>query len=256
MNATHQLFDMTGKLAIVTGGSRGLGKAIALGFAAAGADIIVTSRTLSACQEVVRQIEAMGRKALAVACDVGEWKQVDALVETVYEAFGRCDVLINNAGIVQKLIPLAQTSEEMFDHFYQVNTKGPMHLATLVAQRMGQAGGGTIVNMVTMGAMRPVGYLAMYTSSKAATMALTRSMADEWAPLGVRVNAIAPGPFQTDMLDDLETGSAGFIQSSANATMLKRVAQTDEIIGPALFFANQASSYVTGQTLSVCGGIL
>ena len=254
MNSSLQMFDLTGKVAIVTGGSRGLGKAIALGFAAAGADIVVTSRSLSACQEVVSQIETMGRKALAVACDVGQWKQVDLLADATYKHFGRCDILINNAGIVQDLIPLAQTSEEMFDHFYQVNTKGPMHLATLVAQRMGQSGGGTIVNMVTMGALRPCGQLAMYCSSKAATIALTRSMADEWAPLGVRVNAIAPGPFKTEMLDELEAASPGFIKYSADFTMLKRVAQAEEIVGPALFLASKASSFVTGQTLSVCGG--
>lgn len=256
MNATQQLFDLTGKVALVTGGSRGLGKAIALGFAAAGADVIVTSRTLPSLQEVAGQIETMGRRALAVACDVGQWAEVDRLVDTVYEKFGRCDVLVNNAGIVQTMTPLAQTTEEMFDRFYGVNTKGPMHLAAAVANRMIPAGGGSIVNIVTMGGLRPSAFLAMYCSSKAALIALTRSMADEWAPQGVRVNAIAPGPFLTEMLEDLASQQAGFLEYCESVTMLKRAGQPEEIVGPALFLASQASSYMTGQTISVCGGAI
>ena len=256
MNTTQQLFDLSGKLALVTGGSRGLGKAIALGFAAAGADVVVTSRSLPALQEVTREIEAMGRRALAIASDVGEWAEVERLVETVYEKFGRCDVLVNNAGIVQTMTPLTQTSEEMFDRFFGVNTKGPMHLAAAVAKRMIPAGGGSIVNIATMGGLRPAGQLALYCSSKAALIALTRSMADEWASQGIRVNAIAPGPFLTEMMTDLEKQNPGFIKYAESVTMLRRAAEPQEIVGPALFLASQASSYVTGQTLSVCGGAI
>lgn len=256
MNTTQQLFDLTGKVALVTGSSRGLGKAIALGFAAAGADVIVTSRTLPSLQEVAGQIEALGRRSLAVACDVSRWAEVERLVAAVYEKFGRCDVLVNNAGIVQTMTPLTQTSEEMFDHFYGVNTKGPMHLAAAVAKHMIPAGGGTIVNIVTMGGLRPAGHLALYCSSKAALIALTRSMADEWASQGIRVNAIAPGPFLTDMMEDLEHQSPGFIKYSEDVTMLKRAGHADEIVGPAIFLASQASSYMTGQTISVCGGAI
>ncbi len=256
MHTLQGLFTLNGKVAIVTGASRGLGKAIALGFAAAGADIVVTSRSLAACEGVARDIEALGRRALAVACDVADWKQLEQLVETVYREFGRCDVLVNNAGITQQMTPLTQTSEQMFDQVYGVNTRGPMHLAALVAERMGKAGGGTIVNIVTMGALRSPGHIALYTSSKAAMVALTRSMADEWASLGIRVNAIAPGPFLTEMLEDLASQMPGFLEYSEGVTMLKRSAQPEEIVGPALFFASQASSFVTGQTLAVCGGAI
>ena len=256
MHTPQELFNLEGKVAIVTGGSRGLGRGIALGFAAAGADIVVTSRSLAACEDVARDIESLGRQALAVACDVADWQQLEQLVETVYRKFGRCDVLVNNAGVTQLMTPLTRTSAEMFDQIYGVNTRGPMHLAALVAERMGKSGGGTIVNIVTMGALRSCGHIALYTSSKAAMVALTRSMADEWAALGIRVNAIAPGPFLTEMLADLAAQSAGFLEYSEGATMLKRAAQPEEIIGPALFFASQASSYVTGQTLAVCGGAI
>jgi NAD(P)-dependent dehydrogenase (short-subunit alcohol dehydrogenase family) len=248
------LFDLSGRVALVTGASRGLGKAIALGLAKAGADVVVASRTLSACQRVAAQIEAMGRRALPVACDMGCWEEVDSLVEQSFRRFERCHVLVNNAGVAQSLLPLTETGSEFFDELYGVNVKGPMHLASLLAPRMGEAGGGAVVNVITMGALRPGGYLGMYCSSKAALRALTRSMAEEWAPLGVRVNAVAPGPFMTDMLSDLERGTPGFIEHSAEVTLQKRVADPEEIVGPVLFLASDAASFVTAQTLSVCGG--
>ncbi|MCG3168690.1 MAG: 2-dehydro-3-deoxy-D-gluconate 5-dehydrogenase [Pseudomonadales bacterium] len=256
MTHPKELFDLGGRVALVTGASRGLGRAIALGLAAAGADVIVTARTREACADVAHQIEALGRRALALGCDVGDWQQVDALVDAAYAGFGRCDVLVNNAGMTQQMMPLTQTTEQMFDRIYSVNTKGPMHLSSLVAARMAGSGGGSIVNIATMGALRSPGHLAMYTSSKAAMVALTRSMADEWASLGIRVNALAPGPFLTDMLDDLASQMQGFLEYSEGVTMLKRSARPEEIVGPVLFLASSASSFVTGQTLAVCGGAI
>ncbi|MBT4519292.1 MAG: SDR family oxidoreductase [Halieaceae bacterium] len=251
-----QLFDLSGKVAIVTGASRGLGKAIALGLAEAGADIVASSRTLSECQQTADQIAALGPRSLAVACDIGNWQAIDNLVEKAHAHMGRIDILVNNAGIAQDPHPLTDTSEEMFNRYYQVNTKGPMHLAAITAPIMAQTGGGSIVNIITMGALKPGGYLPMYCSSKAALKALTRCMAEEWASLGVRANAIAPGPFLTDMLQDLESTTPGFIEGSANITLLKRIAQPEEIVGPVTFMASDASSYVTGQCLSVCGGAI
>jgi NAD(P)-dependent dehydrogenase (short-subunit alcohol dehydrogenase family) len=252
----QKLFDLTGKVAIVTGGSRGLGREICLGLARAGADVVVSSRKLAACQAVAKQVESLGRNALPAAGDMSRWSDIDALAEKAHERFGRCDVLVNNAGITQEGVPLESTSEALFDEFHAVNVKGPMRLASLVAPRMGEAGGGAIINVVSTAALQPVGFMAAYSASKAALRALTRVMAEEWAPLGVRVNAIAPGPFLTDMMKDLEKSTPGFLEQCAGNTLQKRLADPQEIVGPVLFLASDAASYVTGQTLAVCGGVL
>jgi NAD(P)-dependent dehydrogenase (short-subunit alcohol dehydrogenase family) len=251
-----ELFDLSGKIAIVTGGSQGLGHALCLGLAKAGADVVVTSRRLEVCQDVAKQVEDIGRRALPVACDMACWEEIDQLVERCFEHFGRCDVLVNNAGITQAPGPMLEISAEFFDQLYAVNVKGPMHLASLVAPRMAEQGGGAIVNVITMGALRPGGYLSTYCSSKAALNALTRCMAEEWAPMGVRVNAVAPGPFRTEMLEGLERAAPGFMEQSADVTMLKRVAEAEEIVGPVVFLASEAASFVTAQTVSVCGGAI
>lgn len=247
-------FNLSGKVALVTGGSRGLGRAMALGLARAGADVLVSSRTLAACEAVVTEIEALGRQALAVACDMRSWADIDRLAERTFTRFRRCDVLVNNAGIMQTPLPLVETSSALFDDFFAVNVKGPMRLANLVAPRMGAAGGGSIINVMSIGGLKPGPNLGMYCSSKAALQALSRVMAAEWAPLKVRVNALAPGPFRTDMMEDMEQRFPGFMQHSANVNMQKRVAEPDEIVGAVLFLASDASSFVTAQTLSVCGG--
>jgi len=254
MERMQQRFDLTGKVALVTGGSRGLGRAMSLGLADAGADVVVASRTLSACEAVVADIHALGREALAVDCDMRNWTDIDRLAERTYGRFGRCDVLVNNAGIMQTPSPLVQTDSALFDEFFEVNVKGPMRLATQVAPRMGAAGGGSIINVISIGGLKPGPNLGMYCSSKAALQALTRVMAAEWAPLKVRVNALAPGPFRTDMMEDMDQRVPGFIQHSVSVNMQKRMAEPDEIVGAVLFLASGASSFVTAQTLSVCGG--
>ncbi|MBP1684517.1 MAG: family oxidoreductase [Deltaproteobacteria bacterium] len=254
MERMQQRFDLTGKVALVTGGSRGLGRAMSLGLADAGADVVVASRTLSACEAVVADIHALGREALAVDCDMRNWADIDRLAERTYGRFGRCDVLVNNAGIMQTPSPLVQTDSALFDEFFEVNVKGPMRLATQVAPRMGAAGGGSIINVISIGGLKPGPNLGMYCSSKAALQALSRVMAAEWAPLKVRVNALAPGPFRTDMMEDMDERIPGFIQHSVSTNMQKRMAEPDEIVGAVLFLASDASSFVTAQTLSVCGG--
>ena len=254
MNDGKSLFDLSDKVCLVTGANRGLGRAIAIGLAEAGGDVVVACRDKESGRAVAREIEALGRRALVVPCDIGRWPDLENLVTETCKTFGRIDVLVNNAGIAHDPLPLASVDEAMFDRYFEVNAKGPMHLSALVAQRMAQNGGGSIVNVLTFGAIKPGGFLSMYCSSKAAMRSLSRSMAEEWAPMGIRVNAIAPGPFMTDMLKELAESTEGFMDYSVQTTLLKRVAEPHEIVGPVVFLASAASSYVTGQILPVCGG--
>jgi NAD(P)-dependent dehydrogenase (short-subunit alcohol dehydrogenase family) len=247
------LFNLTGKAAIVTGGGRGLGKAIALGLAGAGADVVVASRKLENCEAVAREIEKMGRRALAVSCHVGRTDQIDALVDAAYGAFGQVDVVVNNAAMSPGTL-LVDSSPELFQKAYATNTLGPMWLASRCAERMREHGGGAIVNIVTTGAFRPGAGLGLYCSSKAALHALTLVMAKEWASWGVRVNEIAPGPFLTDMM---AAGAANpeFAARMYDQMLIKRIADPSEIIGATLFLASDASAFATGTTVTVDGGI-
>ena len=251
--STANLFDLTGKVAIVTGGGRGLGKAIALGFADAGADVIVASRKIVNCEEAAHEIEAKGRRALAIGCHIGRPDQIDALVASAYEAFGRVDIVVNNAAMSPGTL-LHESSAELFQKTYATNTLGPMLLATRCAERMRDNGGGVIVNVVTTGAFRPGAGLGLYCSSKAALHALTLVMAKEWASWGVRVNEIAPGPFLTDMM---APGAANpdWTARMYDSMLIKRIADPSEIVGAALYLASDASGFATGSTVTVDGGI-
>lgn len=247
------LFDLTAKTAIVTGGGRGLGKAIALGLAAAGADIVVASRKVENCELVAREIEGRGGRAQAVACHVGRTDQIDALVDTAYSTFGHVDIVVNNAAMSPGT-QLVDSSPELFHKTYATNTLGPMWLASRCAPRMREHGGGVIVNVVTTGAFRPGAGLGLYCSSKAALHALTLVMAKEWASWGVRVNEIAPGPFLTDMM---APGAANpeFTARMYDQMLIKRIADPTEIVGAVLYLASDASGFATGTTVTVDGGI-
>jgi NAD(P)-dependent dehydrogenase (short-subunit alcohol dehydrogenase family) len=247
------LFDLTGKVAIVTGGGRGLGKAIALGLADAGSDVVVASRKIDNCEEAAREIEAKGRRALAVGCHLGRPDQIDALVDSAYDAFGKVDIVVNNAAMSPGTL-LHESSAELFQKTYATNTLGPMLLASRCAERMRDAGGGVVINVITTGAFRPGAGLGLYCSSKAALHALTLVMAKEWASWGVRVNEIAPGPFLTDMM---APGAANpeFTARMYDSMLIKRIADPSEIVGAALYLASDASGFVTGTTVTVDGGI-
>jgi NAD(P)-dependent dehydrogenase (short-subunit alcohol dehydrogenase family) len=250
------IFDLTGKVALVTGGTRGIGNAMARGLAEAGADVIVTGRKQDGCDAAAKEIaERTGRKVLGIACHMGDWDQIEALVTRAYEEFGHVDVLVNNAGINPAFLTLDQVTSEYWDKVYDVNLKGPMRLAALVGPRMGKAGGGSIINVITVGAYFGGAGVGVYSSCKAALLNLTRVMATEFAPVGVRVNALAPGPFDTDMVRGAEKSAPGFMDGAANSTLQKRVAAPDEIIGSILYLASEASSFVTGTDLIVAGGL-
>lgn len=242
------LFSLAGKIALITGGSRGLGREMVLAFARAGADVVIASRKLDACEIVAREVEALGRRALPVAAHVGNWDDNDRLAEAAYATFGRVDILINNAGMSPIAPSLVETSEALFDKVVAVNFKGPFRLASLVGTRMVKDGGGTIINFSSTASFKPEPHTVPYGGAKAAINAMTVSLAKAFAPK-VRVNCIAPGPFLTDVSTVWREN-----EDFKNALGLKRFGEPAEIVGTALYLASDASSYVTGQVIRVDGG--
>ncbi len=248
--------DLSGKVALVTGGSRGLGKAISLGLADAGADIIIASRKIENCQKVAAEVEAKGRQALPVAAHTADMNSLDALIEASYQRFGKIDLLINNAGTNPAMGTLSDLSPELFDKMMGINVKGPWYLASRIAPKMGAAGGGSIINMISVSGIRPAAYQGFYSCNKAALDALTKVMAAEWADMNIRVNAIAPGSYHSDLFDVSAAAMPGFEEGAKQASMMKRIAATEEILGPVLYLASDLGSYTTGSTVVADGGYL
>ncbi|MDT2005479.1 glucose 1-dehydrogenase [Rhodococcus opacus] len=242
-------FSLEGKVALVTGGSRGLGREMVLAFAAAGADVVVTSRKAEACADVAREVEALGRKALPVSCHVGKWDEIDALVDKAYEAFGKVDILVNNAGMSPVAPSSAETSEELFDKVIAVNFKGPFHLTSLVGERMAAGDGGSIINVSSSGALFPQPRFGPYAGAKAALNVLSGVFAREYGPK-VRVNTISAGPFLTDI-------SKHWAEEKRHTTRsaVGRPGNPEEIITTALYLASPASSYTTSSLIRVDGGL-
>ncbi len=248
MAGSDPLFDLSGRVALVTGGSRGMGERIVKAYAERGADVIIASRKLERCQEVAEQVEAIGRKALAVSVHAGRWDSIDELIETSYAWAGRVDILVNNAGM-GPMVPSHDVTEQLFDSVVNLNFKGPFRLASQIGKRMYDGDGGTIINISSSGALRPLPAVVPYGSAKAALNAMTRSLAAEYGPK-VRVNAISPGPFLTDI--------AGSWPEEARTTAdnaLRRPAHPSEIVGAAVFLASDAASFVTDALLRVDGGL-
>lgn len=248
--------DLSGKVALVTGGSRGLGKAISLGLADAGADIIIASRKIENCEKVAAEVEAKGRQALAVAAHTADMDSLDALIAAAYERFGKIDLLINNAGTNPAMGTLSDLSPELFDKMMGINVKGPWYLASRIAPKMGAAGGGSIINMISVSGIRPAAYQGFYSCNKAALDALTKVMAAEWADMSIRVNAIAPGSYHSDLFDISAAAMPGFEDGAREASMMKRIAATEEILGPVLYLASDLGSFTTGSTVVADGGYL
>ncbi|MBP8924679.1 MAG: glucose 1-dehydrogenase [Pseudomonadales bacterium] len=248
--------NLEGKVALVTGGSRGLGRAMVLGLARAGADVVIASRKLAGCEEVAAEVSALGRQALAVAAHAGQMESLDMLLEATYQRFGRLDILINNAGTNPVTAGLSELSPELFQKVFEVNTKGPWYLASRAAPRMATHGGGSIINVISVGGIKPSAGGGFYAASKAALQALTKVMAAEWAHMGIRVNALAPGSFHSDLFDNSAKVLPGFMEGAIAASLQKRVAETDEILGSVMYLASDMSSYTTGSTLVADGGYL
>jgi NAD(P)-dependent dehydrogenase (short-subunit alcohol dehydrogenase family) len=251
--APSELFDLTGKVALITGGSRGLGRAMALAFARAGADLVIASRKLDACEAVAAEITALGRRALPYACHVGRWEQLDGLVEAAYRHFGKLDVLVNNAGMSPLYPSLVEVSEALWDKVLAVNLKGPFRLSALVGSRMAAGAGGSIINISSVAAVRPTPMETPYGAAKAGLNALTVAFAHAYGP-AVRVNCIMAGPFLTDISKAWDLDLLGKALEARAA--LRRPGNPDEIVGAALYFASDASSFTTGALLQVDGGQL
>ncbi|HEV7536603.1 MAG TPA: SDR family oxidoreductase [Acidimicrobiia bacterium] len=246
-------FDLSGKVALVTGGSRGLGRAMCLAFAEAGASVAVASRTLDACTALAGEITAAtGVKAAGFACNVARWEDCNRLVEDVYDTFGTVDVLVNNAGSSPLYPSLAEISEELFDKVMALNLKGPFRLAALVGTRMVAAGGGSIINVSSVGAVLPDPDSLPYCAAKAGLNTLTVGLARAFGPT-VRVNGIMPGLFLTDISKAWDPDA--YAERAKRSIPLQRGGQPDEIVGAALYLASAASSYTTGAVLKVDGGL-
>ncbi|HVU61209.1 MAG TPA: SDR family oxidoreductase [Mycobacteriales bacterium] len=245
-------FDLAGKLAVVTGGSRGIGRAIAAGFAAAGADVVIASRKLDACQQAAAQIaETTGRRTLAVQCHVGDWDSCSALADAVYAEFGHCEVLVNNAGMSPRYDGLPAVSAELYDKVHAVNARGPFRLSALFGERMAGADGGSIINVSTAGSLRPTAVELPYAMAKAGLNALTLGLAGTWAPK-VRANVILPGAFETDIT---LAWPAGFKEQAAAMNPMGRIGVPGDLVGLAVFLASDASSYINGAQILADGGL-
>lgn len=242
------LFDLSGKVALITGGSRGLGRQMALAFADAGADVIVASRKIEACEEVADEVRAKGRRAAAIAVHAGKWDEVDALIEKAYAAFGRIDILVANAGM-SPAVPAHEVTEALFDSVMNLNFKGPFRLCAQVAHRMREGDGGVIIATSSSGALVPAPNTIPYGGAKAALNAMTVSLAHGYGPK-VRVNAISAGPFLTDIS---KAWPEEMRETSDNA--LGRPGRPEEIVGTALWLASEASSFVTGAIVRCDGGM-
>jgi NAD(P)-dependent dehydrogenase (short-subunit alcohol dehydrogenase family) len=252
MKTPADLFDLSGKVAIVTGASRGIGRAVSGGLAAAGADVVVASRKLENCEEAAREIrDATGRRALPVGCHVGRWQDCDRLVEVAYQEFGRCDVLVNNAGMSPLYDGLSAVTEDLYDKVHAVNARGPFRLSALVGSRMAQGDGGSIINVSTVGSWRPNADDLPYAMAKAALNALTLGLAGAWAPK-VRANVVLPGAFDTDIT--LAWG-AEMKERVAEMNPMKRIGRPDDMVGVCVFLASDASCYINGAQVPVDGGL-
>jgi NAD(P)-dependent dehydrogenase (short-subunit alcohol dehydrogenase family) len=244
-------YDLTGRVAIITGGSRGIGRAIAQTFAAAGAAVVVASRKADACAQVAGEIEAAGGRAIAVPTHAGHLEQLEALVATTVDQLGGVDIVVNNAANALGL-PIGSITPEAWDKSYSVNLKGPLFLFQYALPHLLESDHAAVINVISAGAFTHATYVSMYCSAKNAMVTMTRAMASEFAAAGIRVNALAPGTTDTDMVRNTDELSQ---QGMVDAQLIKRMGTPDELADAALYLASDASSFMTGQVLVVDGGM-
>ena len=245
------LFDLTGRVALVTGGTRGIGRAVAEGFLAAGANVVVASRKPEACEETEAHLVAMGGEALGVPTHLGDLDALATLVGRTIDRFGRLDIVVNNAANALTM-PLGSFTPEAWDKSYSVNLRGPVFLVQEALPYLTESPCASIINVISAGAFLFSAHVAMYSGAKAALMAFTRAWAAEFAPRGIRANALAPGTVETDMVWNNPEAMQDRMRMAA---FMQRGADPDEMVGPALFLASDASSFMTGQCIIVDGGL-
>lgn len=248
------MFDLTGQVAIITGSSRGIGRAIAEGMAKAGARIVVSSRKAEACQAVVEAIRVEGGEAVAIPCNISDTDALQALVEGAVEHFGRLDILVCNAAVNPYFGPMAAMPESAYDKIMLCNVKSNFLLSNLAAPHMAEAGGGSIIIVSSIGGRQGSATLGVYGISKAADFALVRNLAIEWGGKGVRANCIAPGLIKTDFSRALWENAA-LLKNVEKGTPVGRIGLPEDVGGVAVFLASPAAAYITGQTLIVDGGL-
>lgn len=244
-------FDLSGKVAVVTGGSRGIGRAVVLGLAGAGADVVIASRKLDNCEKVAAEVEqTTGRKALAVGCNVSVWEDCDRLADSVYRHFGHCEVLVSNAGSSPPYPDLVSVTQELYDKTHALNARGPFRLGALFGTRMYESDGGSIINVSTAGSWRPNTFDLPYAMAKAGLNALTLGLAGAFNPK-VRANTVLPGPFDTEVTKHWAPGTVDSVNQN---NPMRRIGKPEDMVGVCVFLASDASSYVNGAQILVDGG--
>jgi NAD(P)-dependent dehydrogenase (short-subunit alcohol dehydrogenase family) len=249
------LFDLTGKIALVTGASRGIGEAIAKTLAANGATVIVSSRRAEACEAVVSAIRAAGGQAEARACHIGEMAQIEKIFADIEASHGRLDILVNNAATNPHFGPIVDTDAGAFQKTVDVNIRGYFFMSSFGAKLMAKNGGGSIVNVASVNGVIPGPLQGIYSITKAAVIAMTKAFAMECAPMGVRVNALLPGATDTKFASALFHNPA-IMEKALTRIPMKRIAEPNEMAGTVLYLASNAASYTTGACINVDGGYL
>lgn len=249
----NPLFDLTGKVALITGSTKGIGRSIAEELARCGARVVISSRKADACEQVAGELKAQGYEAIAVPCHVGRKEDLQRLVDTTLQTWGRIDVLVCNAATNPVYGTTLEISDDAWDKIMQTNVKGTFWLANMVVPQMAERGEGSVILLSSIAGLRGNSVIGTYGVSKAAEAALARNLAVEWGPKGIRVNSIAPGLIRTDfaqaLLDDPER-----VRVAEQKTPLRRIGDPVDIAGVAVFLASPASAYVTGQMIVADGG--
>jgi NAD(P)-dependent dehydrogenase (short-subunit alcohol dehydrogenase family) len=251
---TDDLFDLTGKIAIVTGSTRGIGRAIATRFAQRGAQVVISSRDAAACEAVAQELREAGGQAIAIAANVGKKEQLENLVAQTVERWGGLDVLVCNAAVNPYYGPLSGITDDAYDRIMNSNVRSALWLSNLSFPHMAERGGGAAIFLSSIAGISGTNVIGAYAVSKTALIGLARSLAVEWGPRNVRVNCLAPGIVKTDFARALWDNPA-IADPAVERTALRRLAESDDVAGPAVFLASRAGAFVTGQTIVIDGGV-